>query len=248
MRVRRLLALALLPLLPRLARGEELMLAAAASLTDALQEVCRPWQERTGTTVRFDFGATSALARQIREGAPADVFFSADREHMQELEAAGMVAPGARREVLSNVLVIVVPSGSTRAIRKPADLASLSHVALADPESVPAGVYARKYLQSVGMWEAVRERVVPTLDVRAALAAVEGEHADAAIVYRTDAALSRRVRVAFEVPRADGPEIVYTVAPLASAKPAARDLVRYLTSPEARAVYGRYGFVVLGGT
>jgi molybdate transport system substrate-binding protein len=113
---------------------------------------------------------------------------------------------------------------------------------------VPAGVYARSWLESVGLWAKVEPRVIPTLDVRAALAAVESENADAGIVYRTDAAISKRVRVAFEVARDKGPAIVYPLAPIASSrKPAAAQIVRYLTAERAREVYRRQGFVVLAG-
>jgi molybdate transport system substrate-binding protein len=226
-------------------RADDLVVAAAASLTDALTEIGRAYESRTHTKVVFDFGATSALARQIQAGAPADVFFSADVEHVEQLEQAGLVAHGARRDVLSNTLAIVVPADATAPVKTAADLVPLAHVALADPETVPAGVYAATYLRGLGLWEAIRPHVVPTLDVRAALAAVEGGHADAAIVYRTDAVLSHRVRVAFDVPRDQGPKIVYALAPLLHAKGGTDDLVRALTSPEARVAYERYGFLVL---
>jgi len=127
-------------------------------------------------------------------------------------------------------------------------LLSLKHVALADPQAVPAGVYAKTYLESKGLWEKIKEKVVPTLNVRAALVAVESENADAGIVYRTDAVLSKRVKIAFVIPREEGPRIRYVVAPLAGAKSsAARDLARYLVSADARKVYERYGFIVTAG-
>ena len=123
----------------------------------------------------------------------------------------------------------------------------MKRLALADPQAVPAGVYARTWLESVGLWDTVKDKVVPTLNVRAALAAVESENADAGIVYRTDAAISKRVNVAFEVPRDQAPAIVYSLAPVAgSKKPATAELVRHLTSPAAREVYGRHGFILLG--
>ncbi len=110
---------------------------------------------------------------------------------------------------------------------------------------MPAGVYARQYLESVGLWAALQGRIVPTLNVRAALAAVESENLPAAIVYRTDAAVSSRVRVAFEVPRSAGPAIVYVMAPLAAASPAGRLFAGELTSPRAARVYEKHGFIVL---
>ena len=165
---------------------------------------------------------------------------------MDGLQAAGLVRAADRRDVLSNVLVAIVPAGVRAGIASPPDLAGVSRLALADPQAVPAGVYARTWLESIGLWDGVKDKVIPTLNVRAALAAVESENVDAGIVYRTDAQLSKRVRIAFEVPRDKGPAIAYPLAPLAaSARPATSSLLAYLVSPPALAVYRRYGFVVL---
>jgi molybdate transport system substrate-binding protein len=168
---------------------------------------------------------------------------------MDALEKAGLVKAEERVELLSNVLVVVVPIETKKPARTISDLPSLKRVALADPQAVPAGVYAKTYLESKGLWEQIKDRVVPTLNVRAALAAVESENAEAGIVYRSDAAISKRVKIAFVIPREEGPRITYVVAPLASAKSAAaRDLARYLLSAGARRVYERYGFIVTAGT
>lgn len=219
---------------------------AAASLTDCLKELATSFEKNTGHKVVFNLGGSNDLARQIKAGAPADIFFSADKTQMDGLEAAGLVKAQDRVDLLSNVLVIVVPTASTIRLSAPGELSSLSKLALADPQAVPAGVYARTWLESIGMWDGLKDKVVPMLNVRAALAAVEFENADAGIVYRTDAALSTRVRVAFEVAREQGPAIVYPLARLAdSKKPATADLIRYLTSPAAREVYLRDGFLVL---
>jgi molybdate transport system substrate-binding protein len=140
----------------------------------------------------------------------------------------------------------MVPATSATRIAGASDLASLCRLALADPQAVPAGVYARRWLEKAGVWDAVKERVVPALNVRAALAAVESGNVDAAVVYRTDAAISKRAKVAFTVPREDAPAIVYPLAPIAGSKKAATsDLVRALISTSARDVYARHGFVVL---
>lgn len=228
--------------------AEELHVSAAASLTDCLKELAPGFEKATGNTLVFNFGGSNDLARQIKAGAPADAFFSADAAQMDGVEAAGLVRAQDRIDVLSNVLVAIVPAASTAKLAEPADLAALGRVALADPQAVPAGVYARTWLESIGLWDKVKDKVVPTLNVRAALAAVESENADAGIVYRTDAAISKRVKVAFEVPRDKGPAIVYPLAPLAgSTKAGTAALVRYLTSAEAKAAYARYGFVVLAG-
>ncbi len=221
---------------------------AAASLADALREIGKRFEARTGNRVVLSFGGSNDLARQIRAGAPAEVFVSASAERMDEVQAAGLVRPGDRVDLLSNRLVVIVPSGSTLSLAEPEDLAGVRRLALADPQAVPAGIYARQWLEQRALWPRVRDRVVPTLDVRAALAAVESANADAGIVYRTDAAISKRVRVAFEVPKGEAPRIVYPAALLATAKgTAARAFFDDLRSPEARAVFARLGFEYLPG-
>jgi molybdate transport system substrate-binding protein len=243
------LAVALL-LLMSLAAGShasaaEITVFAAASLADALTEIGRSFETASGHRVAFNYGASSDLARQIRAGAPADVFFSADRTQMDGVAQAGLVSASDRVDVLSNTLVVVVPASSPRPLRSAAEIAAFDRLALADPHAVPAGVYARQYLESVGLWSRLADRIVPTLNVRAALSAVESENVPAAIVYRTDAAASRRVHVAFEVPREAGPRIVYVMAPLAAASPAGRQFAKELASPRAARVYEKYGFIVL---
>jgi molybdate transport system substrate-binding protein len=227
------------------AAAAEITVFAAASLADAVSEIGQAFAAASGHHVAFNFGASSDLGRQIRAGAPADVFFSADRTQMDGVEQAGLIRASDRVDVLSNTLVVVVPARVPRPVRTPADIATFDRLALADPQAVPAGVYARQYLESIGLWARMADRIVPTLNVRAALAAVESENVPAAIVYRTDAAVSSRVRVAFEVPRSAGPAIVYAMAPLAAASPAGRLFAEELTSPRAARVYEKYGFIVL---
>jgi molybdate transport system substrate-binding protein len=227
--------------------AEEVTVYAAASLSDALKEVAQAFEAKTGHKVVFNLGASNDLARQIKAGAPADVFFSADKAQMDSLEAAGLVRAADRVDVLSNILVVVVPASRTARMSQPSDLLAVKRLALADPEAVPAGVYARTWLESIGLWDKLRDKIIPTLNVRAALSAVESENVDAGIVYRTDAAISKRAKVALEVPRDKGPAIVYPLAPVASSRKAATaQLVRYLTSAPAREIYRRYGFIVLG--
>jgi molybdate transport system substrate-binding protein len=236
-------------LVPQRTPAEEIAVFAAASLTDALREIAKGYDAASGNHLIFNFGASSDLARQIKAGAPADVFFSADLVQMEGLEKDGLVKRADRVEVLSNTLAAIVPIASTLKIRAPRDLLTVKHLALASPEVVPVGVYAKKYLESIGLWNELQGKVVPTLDVRASLAAVEAEHADAGIVYRTDAAVSKRVRVAFEVPRDQGPPIVYPLALVASSKrkEVATAVVRHLVGADAVRVYERFGFIVLVG-
>ena len=233
------------------ASAGEVMVFAAASLTNALEELAKSWAASGAggdakDTIAFNFGASSDLARQIKAGAPADVFFSADVARMEEVEQAGLVDRAERSNVLSNVLVVIVPNASSTQLKSAGDLTKLKRLALANPDAVPAGVYAKKYLESQGLWSAVADKVVPTVDVRAALAAVESESVDAGIVYRTDAAISERVRVALEIGRSEGPPIVYTLAPLKNPRnERARDVAGFLASKEAARVYERFGFIVL---
>jgi molybdate transport system substrate-binding protein len=227
-------------------RAEEVVVFAAASLTDVLEEIGHDFEGASSHHVVFAFGSSGDLARQIWMGARADVFFSADIKRMDELERAGLVRAGDRVNVLSNVLVVVVPASSTSSLRTPKDLLRLPRMAVADPEVVPAGFYARSYFEKIGLWAALRPKVVPSLDVRAALAAVASGSIPAGVVYRTDARGVNAVRVAFEVPPEEGPAIVYPLAPLAaSAKLATREFVRFLLLPSTRAIYEKHGFLVL---
>ncbi len=228
------------------ARGQEILVFAAASLTESLQEIGKSFEAQTKVTVRFSFGASSDLARQIEAGAPADVFFSADTAKMDTLERAGLVRKEDRREFLSNQLVVVVPADSRLEISAPKDLVKLSRLAIADPEAVPAGIYAKRWLESAGLWKEIGRYVVPSLDVRSTLAAVESGAVPAGIVYRTDAAITHRVRIAYAVE--SGPEIVYSVAPLVRSKSgAAAVFVRFLEAQASRAVFLRRGFRIRDG-
>jgi len=228
------------------AAGEEVVVFAAASLADALREIGRAFEARTGHRVVLSLGGSNDLARQIRAGAPAEVFVSASAERMDEVERAGLVRSADRVDLLSNRLVVVVPAGAPTAPVTAEDLVAVRRLALGDPEAVPAGIYARQWLEKRGLWKRLRDRVVPTLDVRSALAAVESGNADAGIVYRTDAAISRRVRVALVVPAGEAPRIVYPAALLAPSRgPAARAFYEHLRSPAAREAFERLGFELL---
>ena len=224
----------------------ELLVFGAASLTESLQELGKAYEATTGQRVVFSFGASSDLARQIRAGAPADVFFSADTAKMDALEKAGLVRAGDRREFLSNSLVVVVASDSRFRVATADDLVTLPRIAIADPASVPSGIYAKRWLSGLGLWEKLEPKVVPTLDVRSALAPVENGAIPAAIVYRTDAAIAKSARIAFAVE--NGPEILYSVAPLAGSKnpKAAGEFVLFLSGPRGRAEFVRRGFTVRG--
>ena len=243
-----LLILSTLLLWAPLALAAEVTVFAAASLTDALSQLARSYEKHSGDKLIFNFGASSLLARQIQEGAPADVFFSADEAKMDALEKQDLLLTGTRKSRLSNTLVIVVAVESNLKINSPADLAKpfVKHVALADPKAVPAGVYSKEFLEKRKLWIAVQDKVVPTENVRAALAAVESSNVEAGMVYKTDAAISTKVKVACEIPTNEGPPISYPVAVLKGARdiPAARKFVEYLNSANATQLFQRYGFII----
>lgn len=232
----------------------ELVVCAAASTRDALLALEPTYERERGVELVLSFGSSGALARQIVAGGAADVFLSADERELDRVEQAGLVLPGARRALLSNQLVVVEPADAPSPFTAPFDAAQLAGpgvrlLSLADPETVPAGRYAAEWLARRGAWDALRGRVLPGVDVRAALAAVEAGAAQAGVVYRTDAARSRAVRTVYAVPVAEGPDIAYPVAALAGRGEAerARAFVDYLASPAAREAFEREGFVFLPG-
>ena len=231
------------------ARTDEILVAAAASLTDVLKELSAAYQSKGKNIVNFNFGPSSTLARQIEEGAPADVFFSADLAQMDNLNKKGRLEPGTRKNLLSNQLVIIVPADSKLAIGSPKDLLKpeVKRIALAEPSSVPVGVYSSKYLSDEGLWEKVKPKVVPVLDVRATLASVESGNVEAGFVYKTDAAISKKVKIVFEVPIDMGPKITYPVAIIKESKKkeAARNFMNFVISPASKRIFEKYGFVVL---
>jgi molybdate transport system substrate-binding protein len=228
--------------------AKPITVSAAVSLTDALAAVALEYGRRGMGSVRFNFGASNVLARQIVAGAPVDVFISADDAQMDVVARAGLVKEGSRAPVLRNQLAVIVPSDRQRTFRSVRDITdpAIKRIAIGDPNAVPAGVYAKEYLQKEGLWDAIRPRIVPTGSVRAALAAVESGAADAAIVYRTDARIALRATVVWVVPIERGPRIVYpaamirtTAAPVEAAR-----FLDFLRSLTAAQIFERFGFQV----
>jgi molybdate transport system substrate-binding protein len=229
-------------------RASEVLVFAAASLTEALTEIAANYQKGSGDKILLNLGASSTLARQIEEGASADIFFSADEAKMDALEKKGLIVAETRTNRLSNSLVIVVSREGGPTINGPKDLATdkVGRIALADPKMVPAGVYAKEYLEKQNVWAAVNGKVIPTENVRGALAAVESGNVEAGIVYKTDAAISKKVKVAYEVPAQESPKIRYPVAALKDSKnlESAKRFLAYIASDAALRVFERYGFVI----
>jgi molybdate transport system substrate-binding protein len=226
--------------------GIEVTLYAAASLRDALQDLTPGCEKKTGTKLVVNFGASSDLARQIEAAEKADLFFSADEALMDRLSE--LLEPGSRRTVLSNRLVVVGPTDSTLTIGSAADLTgpAVRHVSLANPEAVPAGKYARGWLEKVGQWEVLKDRIVPAVDVRAVLAAVESGLLEAGVVYVTDAVVSKKVKVLYEVPEGDAPPISYPIAMLRGRPHPDRvkKMEACLTGEEAMKAFRARGFII----
>ncbi len=247
MKITTLLILLLALALP--ARAATVTVFAAASLTDALKTIGQTYEKKTGDKIVYSFLGSNVLARQIEEGAPADIFFSADEAQMENLAKAGLIDPASRKDVVRNQLVIVAPSDSPLHDFVPTDLAKpdIQRIALADPQAVPAGVYAKAYLTKLGLWSKLERKIVPTANVRAALAAVESANAETGIIYKTDVAMSKSAKILYAVPLAAAPRITYPAAMIkASGSAAAKKFLAYLESAETQAVFRRDGFLTSG--
>jgi molybdate transport system substrate-binding protein len=228
----------------------QVRLFAAASLADALQELAPGFATATGHTVQLNFGGSGLLARQIRDGAPADVFFSADELRVDQLERDGFTVAGTRRMLLANSLVLIGPEQSNPVVMSFADLANpvVRRIAIGEPATVPAGTYAKEHLVKLQLWTAVGAKVVPLDNVRTVLAAVAAGNVDAGIVYHTDVLGAKGVRRIVAVPPTEGPRIVYPAVVIKGARDleAAKALLDYLAVDPAQAVFMRHGFALLG--
>lgn len=231
------------------AAAETLTVFAAASLKESLDEAAAAYRQATGMTVRVSYGASSALARQIEQGAPAQVFISADQDWMDHLQRRGRVDAADRRDLLGNRLVLVAPRGRAVAVdlARPGSLAAAlggqGRLAVGQTTTVPAGRYARAALQALGQWDAVAPRLAETESVRAALMLVARGEAPLGVVYASDAQAEPRVQVVATFPGDSHPPIVYPAAALRGAPPAARAFVGWLSGPQARAVFARHGLL-----
>ena len=221
---------------------------AAASLRDALDELAREYERQGRGKAAISYAGSPALARQIEKGAPADVFISADTDWMDHLAKLGLIRIETRVTLLSNRLILIAPANSQTELKIGPGFplaAALGdrRLAMADPESVPAGKYGRAALEALGVWKEVVAKVARTENVRAALALVVRAEAPFGVVYRTDALEERRVRIIGEFSRSLHPEIVYPAAVVAGARSKiAYEYLRYLRSTTARTVWDRHGF------
>lgn len=224
------------------------LILAAASLQEALTEAADAWAAKRRPRPVISFAGSSALARQIEAGAAADLFISADQEWMDYLAGKGLIRPNSRLSFLSNQLVLIAPAGSHARLKigrgfPLARALGAGRLAMADPDSVPAGRYGKASLTSFGIWSSVEAKVARSENVRAAMALVERGEAPFGVVYATDARASRRVRIVGVFPATSHPPITYPVAVLrSSTNPEAEGFRRFLISREGKAIFARRGF------
>lgn len=248
--MRFLLALCLL-LAPLTARAQELTVFAAASLTDAMKDISTQWAQAGHQPLRMSFGASSTLARQIEQGAPANLFASADQKWMDYLADKKLIVADTRKDLLGNDLVLVVAADKPQHVTIGPGfnllglLGPTGRVATGDPAHVPVGIYAEQALKRLGIWDAVSPRLARTDDVRSALLLVERGEAPAGIVYATDAAVSRAVMIAGTFPANSHDPVSYPFAVTQSGDtPDARALMTFLAGPQAREIFVKRGFKV----
>jgi molybdate transport system substrate-binding protein len=223
---------------------------AASSLTDALKAIGAQYAAETGRQVRFSFGASSAIARQIESGAPAQLFFSADADWMDYLQQRSLIRSETRRNLLGNRLVLIAPSDSALRLKIAPGFALTAalhggRLATGDPDSVPVGRYAKSALTSLGVWNDVADHIVRAENVRAAMLFVDRGEAPLGIVYQSDAMIDPRVRVVDAFPTRSHPPIVYPAALTRSGGAAAQAFLDYVRGPRGQAIFRKYGFVIL---
>lgn len=238
------------PIMMRAAETDSVTVFAAASTTEALTKITELFETQKRGKVILSFASSSTLAKQIENGAPAHIYISANEKWMNYMEEKKLIDPATRFNLLGNRLVLIAPLKSNVKVEIGPDfpLAKLlgdEHLAMGDPDHVPAGIYGKQALEKLGVWKDVEPKVARAKDVRAALMLVEREEAPLGIVYATDAAITDKVRVIATFPEDSHPPIVYPSALIAGNETAAaKDFLAFLKSGEARAVFEKYGFTV----
>ncbi len=227
---------------------DKLFVFAAASLRDVITKVGDVFTQQRGIEIVYNFAGSNVLAHQINAAPIADLFLSASEKWIDVVESAGNCVPDSRCTLLTNRLVVICHRDSRWMMARPEQLADLDfkYLAMANPEAVPAGRYAKEWLQSVSLWDRCQRRVAPTPDVRAALALVEADPRIVGIVYHTDAVTSDRVRSLFEIPADQGPTIRYVAAAIAGRQSTehALEFLQFLKLEKAAEIFKRGGFMV----
>jgi molybdate transport system substrate-binding protein len=234
-----------------LARAADLTIFSAVSTTGAMTKIGSMFEAKTGKKIQFSFGATSTLARQIERGAPVDIFLSADHVWMNYLQDRKLIDTGSRVDILGNSLVLITPLNSDLKIKiaKGFNLAELlkgKRIAMGDPDHTAVGIYAKESLTNLGVWSQIEPMLARADSVRASLAMVERGEVGAGILFGTEAAVSKNVRLVDTFPAESHKAITYPVALLAKARVAdARTFVSYLKTLEAEEVFRQFGFNLL---
>jgi molybdate transport system substrate-binding protein len=232
------------------ARAEnKITVFAAASLTNALTEISAQYEKNNSVKIAHSFAASSALAKQIENGAPADIFISADNKWMNYLQDKKLIDIATRKDLLGNTLVLIAPKGREFKVQfaKTFDFAKAfeGRLCTGDIEAVPVGIYAKESLIKLNWWDAIKTRIVGAQDVRGALAFVERGECAVGVVYETDAKISSKVDVVGVFPEETHSPIVYPIALVNNSKNKANDYLMYLQSNEALAIFKKYGFSIL---
>jgi len=232
------------------AAAERITVFAAASLKEALDEQALRFEAETGNRVVVAYAASSALAKQIEAGAPTTLFLSADLDWMNYLDQRALLVPGSRGNLLGNALVLIAPARSSAELRIApgfglASALGTGKLAIANPDGVPAGKYAKDALQALSVWSGVEKQTVRTENVRSALALVARGEAAFGIVYRTDALAEKAVRIVDTFPESTHAPIVYPIALVKPESPSAAALLVFLRSAVAREIWSKHGFVPL---
>jgi molybdate transport system substrate-binding protein len=234
------------------AQGKDVVIFAAASLKNALDDIAGQWQRETGKKVVISYAASNTLIKQIEQGAPADIFISADLDWMDYGQQKDLIKPDSRSNLLGNRLVLIAPKDSSVSanIQPGFDLAALlkgGRLAMGNVDAVPAGKYGKASLEKLGVWDSVKDKIAQAESVRAALLFVSRGEAPLGIVYQTDAAADPSVKIVGTFPENTHPPIIYPVALTKESTNAdAQAFLNYLRSPAARAAFERQGFAVLG--
>ncbi len=230
---------------------QTLTVFAAASLTNAMNDVATLWVKDGHAMPRLSYAASSTLAQQIEQGAPVNVFASADEKWMDDLAKKNLLAAGTRRDLLGNDLVLIVPANQPKQVQigPGLDLAALlgpdGRLAVGDPAHVPAGIYAEQALRKLGVWDQAAGRLATAQDVRSALLLVERGEAPAGIVYSTDAAVSKAVSIAGVFPENSHDPVTYPFAVIKdNDTPEARSFMAFLSTPAVRGIWNARGFKV----
>ncbi len=223
-----------------------IILSVAASLSDAMKEIKDAYNsDNPQVELLFNFGSSGALQQQIQQGAPVDIFISAASKQMDDLQERGLIEVDTRRNLLVNKLVLIASTDSNIANIKDLGLDQVRRVAIGEPETVPAGRYAREALISLGLWDSLQPKLILAKDVREVLAFVETGNVEAGLVYQTDAKISNRVKIVSDVPVDAYSPIVYPVAIIANSrnKAAAAQFIEFISSEKGKEILEKYGFV-----